>query len=60
MQRFLGGRLVGFFASVLLTVGVTYVYDKAFNAYHGLSQAFAPDYRNFTHGVTGLGLQYKL
>jgi two-component system, OmpR family, sensor histidine kinase KdpD len=34
MQRFLGGRVVGFAASVLLTVGVTYVYVRLFHVNH--------------------------
>ena len=42
-----------------LTASLTYVYDQAFNALRGLPEAFAPDYRNFTHGVTALGLQYR-
>jgi hypothetical protein len=42
------------------TVGLTCVIDKGFNALHGLAPAFAPDYRNFTHAVTTLSLQYKL
>jgi hypothetical protein len=42
-----------------LTASITCVYDKAFNAIRDLPQAYAPDYRNFTHGVTGFGLQYR-
>src|SRR3984957_2338294 len=34
MQRFLGGRVVGFIASVLLTVGVTYIYVRLFPVNH--------------------------
>ena len=34
MQRFLGGRVVGFLASVLLTVGVTYVYVRLSHVNH--------------------------
>jgi two-component system sensor histidine kinase KdpD len=34
MQRFLGGRVVGFIASVLLTVGITYVYVRLFRVNH--------------------------
>src|SRR5580700_3932841 len=34
MQRFLAGRVVGFTASVLLTVGVTYVYAQLFHVNH--------------------------
>ncbi len=42
-----------------LTASVTYVFDKGFNALHGLPQAFSPDYRNFTHGITGLSMLYR-
>ena len=34
MQRFLAGRVVGFIASVLLTVGVTFVYVRLFHVNH--------------------------
>ncbi len=50
---------VSYVLRIHLVASITYVYDRGFNALHGLPQTFAPDYRNFTHGVTALGLQYK-
>lgn len=50
---------LGYALQSRVNITVTHVYDKGLNALDGLPQTFASDYRNFTHGVSALGLQYK-
>jgi hypothetical protein len=42
-----------------LTASATYTYDKGFNGLDTLPASLEPAYRNFEHGVAGLGVQYK-
>ena len=41
-----------------LTGTVSYTYDKGENGLAGLAATYAPSYRDFNHGVVGVGLKY--